>query len=61
MEDAQDVRVVHAIACWRPLRLGHDAAGFVETQCLAADAAASGDLSDPQDALGHIVRIDLAT
>jgi len=60
VQDAQDVRLVHAIAGGRPPRLRHDAARFIQTQRLAADPAARGDLSDGQEVLRHGLRIDLA-
>jgi hypothetical protein len=59
VQDAQHVRVVHAIAGWRASWLRHDASGLIETQRLAADPAPRGHLSNPECTFGHGLRIDL--
>jgi hypothetical protein len=60
VQDAQSARVVHAIPGLCPTGFWHDAARFVQAKRSAANAAAGGDLSDRQSALGHEARIDLA-
>ena len=59
-QDAKHVRCVYAIAGPRTTGRWKEAAGLVQSQCLATEPTSRRDLTDEQATKAHAVNVDLS-